>query len=1173
MERKGSQFSFWGFCILVLHLVACRFAVGSSLPCHTSFAGVDFNHYAVGAFLVWTFLFCWIKWFVKVSGLVLSLAHRVQSWHSNTIRKRSKDAGLNFDPQLHRVEVGTSRGFKQTALRLSWAHWMCFMMMCCRVGEASHPGPLEAGHSQWSIGLCNPSGINNKMSQINQLDGEAWFICETHLSQHGVSRFRHGLKASRSEFKYFVHGAPCVARSASAIGGYSGVGVLSRVPMRALPHSFCQGSFGSARLQVVGLLIQGWWVQAGVLYGYPDSQQFLERSFQTDCLLHELVERIAVQGHGPRLICGDFNHSSSDLQNCSRLQQLGFCEAQTFALYRWGIPIQSTSKGAFPIDQVWLSAELQQLLVQVEIRDCEWADHASVVCHFSSSFNALRSFHWKMPHQLQWPEMWDVCPQVDWTDDSSLAYASFWHQVETAAQGHCDVIPKGSRGRGQTLESQITFKLVPPCKNAREGDFQPQYHGPSIKYLQWVKQLRRCQSLSRLLHSTSDHEVQRIRLAEVWAAIRRASGFPGGFCAWLTKVAPNHPFAIAGFPLAVPSQHDASSLVEDMKSQVSSLERELVKGRIQSAKQRRCNNLQLLFQDCAKEQPSKVDTLVQTVEVGIDEVRSDDCSVVLQRPVPLQDTLPVVIQGQVREVMASCEDQVWLSSIDSIAPGDVLRQDKVSFTDGDILARFEEVWHARWNKLSHLTSDNWKRVRDFIQSKFVPIKWTFPDWSVEVFCNAVRNKKKASATGPDGVSRDDLLSLPQGACQQIVNLFETLESSQCPWPAQLVTGFVTSLNKEKGDGGVDTYRPVTIFPLVYRIWSTIRARHSMASLAVVLPDAVRGGIPARQAGSIWYEMAQRLEAATIGDCSLQGICLDICKAFNALPREPLWIALRQLDFPYHILWPWAAFLAQAKRRFKVRSSTGAPIGSCVGFPEGCALSVFSMAVLDWVVSAWVESLTPEPTNFISYVDDWQVLFSNVDQFQVTWEAVNHVVSALDLQLDQEKSFVWAALCRDRSKLGLSPIACKLAARDLGAHQNFCKKAGNRTLTDRIRAMASVWRLFRTCHSPFRLKSIALLQLAWPKALHGVSIVKVGCSHFVSLRTGAARGLRASQVGSNPLLLLTSIGIAHDPEAWAILQTFKDAFVISLKVFLVMDQLLLSLIELPGLDGMSMVMVW
>ena len=502
---------------------------------------VTFLDFAVGAFSVWT-LVCCLCVLGYWSGAMMVCKHRwVHGFQSRW------SFGFGTQPLGVQVEFPSTRGVSAKALSSRW--WILLLMICCRVGEASHPGPSEGDGSSWSVGLCNPSGIHSKVSQMNQLEGDVWFVCETHLSQYGVSRFRKGLVASRSEFKHFVHGAPCVSRSSSQVGGYSDVGVLSRIPLRALPHSFCAESFDTARIQVVGFVACGVWIQAGVLYGYPDSQQFLERTFQTDCLLHELVDRIAIQGQGPRLICGDFNHSQSDLRNCERLRQLGFCEAQSFALYRWGIPIQTTSRGKSPIDQIWLSAELQQLLQSVEIRDSDWADHSSIVCHFTSHLEQFKTFHWRMPQAVSWPTQWNCWPQIDWTQDPFLAYASFWFQVESACESQVGLLPASAKGRGQTLDSRQSFRQTPPCKIAREGDFQPRFHGPSLQHLQWVKQLRRCQSLRRLLASSSTNDLHRLRLAEVWSAIRLAKGFAGGFCAWWAEHFPSHEFAKNGFPL------------------------------------------------------------------------------------------------------------------------------------------------------------------------------------------------------------------------------------------------------------------------------------------------------------------------------------------------------------------------------------------------------------------------------------------------------------------------------------------------------------------------------------------------------------------------------------------------------------------------------------------------
>ena len=233
--------------------------------------------------------------------------------------------------------------------------------------------------------------------------------------------------------------------------------------------------------------------------------------------------------------------------------------------------------------------------------------------------------------------------------------------------------------------------------------------------------------------------------------------------------------------ISVPSLQQAVLLVADLKRRVEAFEAQLIQGRIHSAKSRRKNNLQLLFQDCAKDQPSKVDSLVQSVEVGVDSVDPSDCSVVLQKPVTLSHELPLVIGGKSREVLACCEDQVWLSDVTSIQPGDVARQDNVSSSDQAILSKFEAVWEARWNKISHLSQDQWLSINDFIRQRLSPIQWDFPQWDIETLTMAVKGKKRTSATGPDGVSKGISLLFP---------LVLVKKSSVClpPWKTQSASG-------------------------------------------------------------------------------------------------------------------------------------------------------------------------------------------------------------------------------------------------------------------------------------------------------------------------------------------------------------------------------------------------
>ena len=92
--------------------------------------------------------------------------------------------------------------------------------------------------------------------------------------------------------------------------------------------------------------MQDVWVTVGMLYGLPCNASHKQAKFQTESMLSELIDRVAVQGIGPRVIAGDFNYASHELPQLRRLQELGFREVQEYAAHRWGQSVQSTGRGA-----------------------------------------------------------------------------------------------------------------------------------------------------------------------------------------------------------------------------------------------------------------------------------------------------------------------------------------------------------------------------------------------------------------------------------------------------------------------------------------------------------------------------------------------------------------------------------------------------------------------------------------------------------------------------------------------------------------------------------------------------------------------------------------------------------------------------------------------------------
>ena len=323
--------------------------------------------------------------------------------------------------------------------------FLCFF----RCGEAKNPGPIQNHQEQWKFGIFNPSGLNSKLDQVGEMEGEVWVASETHLTAQGLRWFKNGLKASKSRFQYVVGGFPCKPQTHTDIGNYSGVAAIASVPLRALPHQFTPELFKLSRSQVVGFAIGPLWIQAGIVYGFPDSSQHKERTFQTECILAEVVMRVGQQASGPRIVAGDMNHGPQQLQSLQMLHSLGFREAQQYAAAKWGVPIRNTTAGSQLIDQIWLSPELLAILERVDVLDVEWADHSSVQCTFNGNPAAVLSHVWRMPSQASWPEQFRGSVSVDWCQCPTVAYASYWNQLEEQAG-----IPfENAKGRGKTLDT------------------------------------------------------------------------------------------------------------------------------------------------------------------------------------------------------------------------------------------------------------------------------------------------------------------------------------------------------------------------------------------------------------------------------------------------------------------------------------------------------------------------------------------------------------------------------------------------------------------------------------------------------------------------------------------------------------------------------------------------
>lgn len=207
---------------------------------------------------------------------------------------------------------------------------------------------------------------------------------------------------------------------------------------------------------------------------------------------------------------------------------------------------------------------------------------------------------------------------------------------------------------------------------------------------------------------------------------------------------------------------------------------------------------------------------------------------------------------------------------------------------------------------------------------------------------AIRSKKHTSATGMDAIGRAELLDMPDVCHEIVLQILQEAERTGT-WPAQMLQGAVNSLEKQPGAETVQQFRPITVMPLCYRLWSSIRARELLHFLVAVAPESMYGK-PGSNSTTLWWTLQQRLEMHMYQGTPAVGIVSDVIKAFNHLPRQPVFTIAAALGVDSGLIRAWAGATCNLKRHFFVRGAPSMPTGSCTGFVEGCGLSVASMAV-------------------------------------------------------------------------------------------------------------------------------------------------------------------------------------------------------------------------------------
>ena len=1021
------------------------------------------------------------------------------------------------------------------------AWYLLWISLLCRLGEATTPGPV------WNLGVCNPAGLPGKAHLLSQHDVDVWLISETHLSSQGFRSFKRDLRLENSCLNWCVPGQHVRPRqSTSDHGNWGGVAICSRHPTRALPQAFPVHAYATSRLVCGATCLGNFWISGVVLYGVPKGPTHPRARINTNSLLTAAIDRLQ-DIDGPKYLAGDFNHDLSDLSASQRLEALGMIEIQELFRCQSGVLPRPTCRGKTRRDFLFISHHLVPMFRGLVIDNLAWSDHASIVARFEGDNCDLVRFPWYVPSMFDWREAGDLKPADLLTFEAprccTAQYTALWHSFEQrfsdALQTKGKQLPNRTTGRGTTMETKTVRGTPVPPKLGRHGECQPRYFGCSYLHCHWFKQLRRLQSFVRVTDDSGDEPVpchRREHRRLLWSAIRNAAGFAPNFPVWWKDQAQVgiEPFEL---PWEPPSKAVAQMIFEHFEWQTRQLETRLLRER----KSRRNNKVGLglakLFASVKRDAPAAVDILLEPFCANVTDVCQEDCAIEVNPPCGWDPTAVIRCNGApVRSTMIT-PDKLYLEDIDGISVGDCVSQTKCTGSLPDIFRAFREQWALRWGRHEGVPLSHWSRLLSFAKEHLRAVCVSPLHVTVPLLRATAKAKKSKAAVGLDGVRRCDILAMDSNQLASIVSLYSRAHSDGC-WPRQVTQGSITSLAKRSDPRGVNDYRPITIFSLIYRLWSSMQSQYWLTQVDSTLDAGLCGNRGARRAADLWRLVLRAVEDGHTDDFGTCGVVFDLEKAFNMLPRAICLAFVKLLGMDQNTLQGWAGALGQMERRFLIRGSVSPPtFGSC-GFPEGCGLSCLAMLALDQVWHLWVRCSLPLARP-MSFVDNWEILASSPQQIQEAFDRTLEFTRALDLVVDQNKTFCWSTDRTMRQDLRGQGFVVKLDAGDLGAHLTYSKQVRNQSLIARFLGLSDFWIKLRQAEGTHSQKLMVIRQAAWPRAMHGVAATTVGRKHFHGLRVQALRALHLEKPGANAWLQMHLEQPGSDPQFFALEQTIRD----------------------------------
>ena len=1023
-----------------------------------------------------------------------------------------------------------------------WNHGMCrkktsFEAMVhgtpgtCRYGEARHPGP--PGQHLLRIGTANTTGVRRKEKEILEMGVGLWHLTETHLTK-ATARSSVGIlkRLARQQNREVrcVTGAPVPIRSNSSwAGSWAGVAVVADYPTIQLQVPFPDDHWNSARILMTRTWIGQSVLTCATFYGYSTSPAWPRSRFLSDEILAGVTKELVMGCGGLRAVAGDFNSSPGHLSQQRIWQAMGWRNAQDVGRELLGHTWCPTYGGTTEPDQVWLSPEAIMLLKGVTIEE-HFMGHSSVAVDLAIPTTSQTVSRWPLPSEIPWddyPNFKHETGSFEFPQNATMTerYGSWAFQVESALKQHAtdvaeDPLPPRCLGRAARRQPEKSNEVMPISRASRHGEITlcSDLVGKAVR--QWFGQARKLQSLCHAVRAQKNTpEAIAYRLA-LWSSIKQSKGFENGFSSWWAQRKPMLHADPIELPQGIPLLQDAEAIFAEFQQHFRAFERWHLNQRSQILAQKHRDSSQQLYRELRPPMKDTPDLFWSEVEYEVIAKDDDDNLVQLDRAPSTQLDCNWCLEG--RHVQLTDFDEavcrVPLSHSAQVEVGSVLTQRIFVSNLADMHTTLSDFWKLRWQGEAQLPEAQWQRITAFAGRYLPRLELQWPKLEPEMLKHTAGRMKVKAARGTDGVARSDVINLPEYLLSPLTDLLREVETG-ADWPQQLAHGLVISTAKTVSAHEPKDYRPITVLPVPYRLWSSLRTRHMLRLLKPHLPSDILGFVPECETSQVWLHLQTWIETSQIQEEPLCGISSDLQKAFNNIGRKQVHFIARHLGLPPDLLVPWFQYLECLQRRFELRGTLGEAIQSTKGLPEGCPLSIIGMILINWCHSIYMKAYDSQ-VQLMVFVDNLTYVSSDPGVLMHGYLNSQTFHELWGLCFDEEKTFSWGTVPTLRSALRSLGLRVKNDASELGGFMNYTRKQHVRLLGQRGEGLDDKWTRLRSSSAPHFRKLWALPSVFWAASLHATANLHVSGAYLQELRRKAMKGLRWQAAGTNPTLKLS-----------------------------------------------------